>query len=290
MMRAPKQYGLLLELHPQLSILENRRNNELSLCIAILDRHVTWPAAVLAIGKQVFTILPFAFRNQAVRTVEYGLRRAVILFERDDLRRWHVLIRKTEDVFNLCGAERIDRLRIVTNNRNADPVGFQRIQNLRLNEIRILILIDKYVVEPRADFFCEFSLGDKVSPVQEQVVVIEHLATLLALHVMPEQFAEFVNPVNTPRVGLLQSLWQRLLRIHTARIDAKASIFFREPARGSSEIQFMTHDVHYVRCIAAIKHRKSRVQSKVLCIATQQPISNRMKRARPWQATCGQRQ
>ena len=102
-MRAPKQYGLVLELHPQLSIFEYRLNHELRFRITILYCYVSWFATDFAISRQALALLPFTFRYQAVRTVEYGLCRAIILFQRDDLGRWPELLRAAQDIFNLGG-------------------------------------------------------------------------------------------------------------------------------------------------------------------------------------------
>jgi len=108
------------------------------------------------------------------------------LFRRYDLGGWPVLIGKAENVLNFRGTERVDRLRIVTDHRDAFAVRFQRIQYSRLHEIRILILVDQHMVKRRPNLFGEFLFGNKMLPVKQQIVVVERLALLLAQHVVSE--------------------------------------------------------------------------------------------------------
>ncbi len=86
MVRPAKQDGLLFKLQTLFAILQNFRNNILGFRITILDRNVLRFAAIRTIRKEILPILPLAFRDQAVGTIEYGLRRAIVLFKRYDPR------------------------------------------------------------------------------------------------------------------------------------------------------------------------------------------------------------
>ena len=176
---------------------------------------------------------------------------------------------------------------IVTHNRYAESIGFQRVENLCLDQVRILILVNENVVKPRTNLARELRFGNKVAPVQEQVIVVEYLTALFTLHVLAKQLGELVGPVDTPWIAFVQSIQQRLLRIHAARIDSEAGIFPGESARGSREFQFVTYDVHNIRRIATIKNRKARIQSQVVRIVAQQAIGDGVKCARPGQSTRG---
>ena len=104
-------------------------------------------------APQHFAVLPLAFGHQRVRRIEHALRRTVVLFERDDRRRqavlWRVLIGKAEDVVDRRGPKRIDRLRIVADDGHAVAVLPQTLQDLRLQHVRVLILVDEDVIELR---------------------------------------------------------------------------------------------------------------------------------------------
>ena len=77
--------------------------------------------------------------------------RPVILLERDDLGGRHELVREPEDIFDLRRAERVDRLRVVTDHGDALSIRLQRPEDLCLHDIRVLVLIDEYVIEHGAD-------------------------------------------------------------------------------------------------------------------------------------------
>ena len=117
--RAAKQHRLFLEGHPQFTIPENLGNDILGLGIAVFDSHVLWLTAIAALRKQVLAVLPLAFRDQAIRAIQYRLRRAIVLLERNDLRGGDELIRKSEDVLDFRRTKRINGLRIVADNGDA---------------------------------------------------------------------------------------------------------------------------------------------------------------------------
>ena len=49
------------------------------------------------------------------------------------------------------GAERVDRLRVVADHGEPLPVGLQRVQDLGLQHVGVLVLVDQHVIEVRAD-------------------------------------------------------------------------------------------------------------------------------------------
>ena len=130
------------------------------------------------------------------------------------MRRRHVLIGKAQDVLDLCRTKRIDGLRVVADNGDTVAVRLECPQDLRLHEIRILVLVDQHMIEPGTDFLRELLVGYEVIPVQQQVIVVQRLALLLAHDVVAKQFTQFGLPVDTPGVGLIKDIGQRLLRIH----------------------------------------------------------------------------
>ena len=61
------------------------------------------------------------------------------------------LVGKVEDVAHGGGAERVDRLGIVADDRQAPASGLERQQDRGLEGVGVLILVDQDVVEAAAD-------------------------------------------------------------------------------------------------------------------------------------------
>jgi len=110
-----------------------------------------------------------------------------------------------QDVAHGRGAERIDRLRVVADGE-ALAAGLQRQQGRRLQPVGVLIFVDKDVVEAAADVLGEGRIAHRLRPVQQQVVVIEHVLLLLCLHIGREQVLQFGGPSGAPREGRAEHL------------------------------------------------------------------------------------
>ena len=65
------------------------------------------------------------------------LRRAIIAIERDDVGRRRELVGKIQDVAHGRGTERINRLGVVADNRQAAASGLERQQNRGLQPVRV---------------------------------------------------------------------------------------------------------------------------------------------------------
>ena len=282
-MRAPEQHGLTLQLQAFLASSENRLDDILGLGVAVLDRNVTGFAAFRRLRPQALLVLALASRYQAISAVQNRLRGPVVLLQRNDPGGRRILRRETEDIVDLRSTERVDGLCVVADNGQPPAVGFQRRQYLRLQQVGVLVLIDEDVIEPGTDFAGKVILADQVAPVQQQVVVVEHLVLLLAHDVVTEQQAQLIFPFSTPRVGVSKRLFQRLPGIDASRIDGKAGVFLREAARFLRQPELVTDDIHQVGCIAAIENREPGIQSQILSEPAQQAVADRVKCARPGQ-------
>src|SRR3954468_7547548 len=83
--------------------------------------------------------------------------------------------------------EGIDRLRVVTYDGQTTPGRLQGQQDRRLQAIRILILIDQHMIKTRCDVFRDRALNHHLSPVEQEIVVVQYVLLLLRLHVGPEK-------------------------------------------------------------------------------------------------------
>ena len=136
--------------------------------------------------------------DHAVGGGEDRLRRAVVAIERDDVGRRRELAREVEDVAHRRGAERIDRLRVVADDGEAAPVGLQRQQDRGLQAVGVLIFVDQHMVEAAADVVGERRIAHRLRPVEQQVVVIEHVLPLLGLDIGREQLLQLGCPAGAP--------------------------------------------------------------------------------------------
>ena len=103
------------------------------------------------------------------------LRRAVILLERDDVGARAEMAGKVEDVAHGRGAKRIDRLRVVADDGQALAVRPQRQQHRGLELVGVLIFVDQHVIEALGDFRRDRRLLHHVRPIEQEIVVIEHM-------------------------------------------------------------------------------------------------------------------
>ena len=158
------------------------------------------------------------------------MRRAVVPFERHNLGGRLELLGETENIVDFGRTKRVDRLRVIADDGHAGAVGFQRCKNIGLQPVRVLVLVDQYMVEPRTDLQGKLFFCDEMTPVQQQIVIVEYLALLLAHDVMSEQFAQLFLPIEAPGVTILERFAKRAHRVDCPRVNRKTGVFFRKPA------------------------------------------------------------
>ena len=107
------------------------------------------------------------------------------------------------------------------------------MQDLCLHDIRVLVFINEHMVEPRAYLPGELRVCDEMVPVQQQVIVVECLATLFSRYVVAEQLAKFGLPIGTPGIEFAKHVTQRPLRVDASRIYGQAGVLFWKAARFS---------------------------------------------------------
>ncbi len=83
--------------------------------------------------------------------------------------------REVEDVADRGGAERVDRLRVVADGGHAGAVGSEQRDDLRLDRVRVLVLVHEDVVEASSHAIARDRIGEQAVPEEQQVVVVEHL-------------------------------------------------------------------------------------------------------------------
>ena len=140
------------------------------------------------------------------------------------------------------------------------------------------------MVETRADFGGQRRVGRHHVPVEQQVVVVEHLLFELGLDVGAAERGELLFPVQAPRVRRLQRVPQRPLRVDAMRVDAEARVLAREALHRLREAEPVTHDVHQVRGVAAVEHAEAGIETEPRRVFADQAVADRVERAGPRQA------
>ena len=244
--------------------------------------------AALARGPQVLLVALGGQGDHPVRGVEDRLRRAVVLLERQ-----HLDVREhrgeVEDVAHVGGPERVDRLRVVADDRHPGPVGPQQRHDARLQRVGVLVLVDEHVVEPLADLGAGRRVLEQPEPVEQDVVVVEHAGGELALDVLAAQPLQVVLVLQAPGERRAQHVAERPLRVHGAAVDVHAGPLLREPAVGARQAELRAHDAHEVLGVAAVEDREPGVERDRRAVQAQQPRAHRVEGAAPHRAAPGSR-
>ncbi|SQH17216.1 Uncharacterised protein [Bordetella parapertussis] len=278
-----KQRRLRLERGPALALRQHLVGHPARLAGFVADAHQLGALRRGAIGPQRFGVAFGGQPDDRVGRIQDGLGGAVIALQRDHLGAAGKLLREIEDVAHARGAERIDRLRVVAHHGQAAAVGLHGQQDGGLQAVGVLVLVDQDMVEARADIGGQPRVAHHLGPVQQQVVVIEHVLLLLGQHIGLEQALELGLPGFAPRERLAQHLGQRRLAVDHARINGQAGALEREAVVGGRQPQLVAHDAHQLLGVAAIVHGKGLRQADARRAIAQQPRAHAVERAGPRQ-------
>jgi hypothetical protein len=93
------------------------------------------------------------------------------------------------------------------------------VQTANTSSTALLILIDKDVVEAATDIIGKAWLADHLGPVEQEIIVIEHILTLLGFDIGREQLLQLGRPGGAPRERHSQDFFDREFGIDATRID-----------------------------------------------------------------------
>ncbi len=281
--RGAEQHRLLLELQPFLAARQHAVDHEVGLRRLVLHRHQTRALRRGALAPQVLGEALGGERDHRIGGVEDGLGGAVVALQRHHPRRRREGRREVEDVAHRGAAEGVDRLRVVADHGQAAAVRLHREQDRRLQRVGVLVFVDQHVVEEAADFGTELRLAHHLRPVQQQVVVVEHLLRLLGLDVGAEQALELVLPLRAPREARLQHLGERGARVDHRRIDRQAGALLREALLRRRQPELVAHQVHQVGGVLAVVDAEAGVEPDAAGVVAQQARADGVEGARPLQ-------
>ncbi len=281
MVRGAKQHRLRFERQAALAMMQDGVDHEAGLAGFIVHADKLRP---LVAGALRFQILGEPFRRELDHGVggrKNRLRRAVIVFECDHLRARSEMAGKVENVAYGCGAERIDRLRIVADDREASAVRLERQENRGLQTIGVLVFVDQDVIEAIRNLGRDHRLGHHVRPVQQQIVEIEHVLALLGLDIGRKQRAQRPCKTRAPRKMRFQHFVQRALGVDDARIDRKAGVLGRKALLGLGIAEIVPDQIKQVRGILAVMDRERAIETDAFGMFAKQTRADAVERARP---------
>ena len=183
MVRGAEQHGLALQREPLLAAFENFLDHVARLIGLVAHADQMRPLGRFSLRPQILGEALLGQFDDGVGRRQDRLRRAVILLERHDVGARAEMTGKIEDVAHRRGAKRIDRLRVVADDGQALAVRPQRQQHRGLELVGVLIFVDQHVIEARGDFLGDRGLLHHVRPIEQEVVVIEHVLLLLDLDI-----------------------------------------------------------------------------------------------------------
>ena len=108
----------------------------------------------------------------------------------------------------------------------AGPVRPQRQQDLGLEPVGFLVLVDENVIKAPADFGGDGRLGHRVTPVQEEIVVIENVVLLLSCDIGLKEATELARRLVTPRKNPDKRLFERTAGIDGVRVEGNRPFAF----------------------------------------------------------------
>jgi hypothetical protein len=94
---------------------------------------------------------------------------------------------KVEDVPHCRGTKGIDRLGVVADHGEPCAIGCQREKDRGLQSVGVLILVNQDVIEIRPHLRGDRGHLNGLAPIQQQIVVIEHVVALLGGDVSGEE-------------------------------------------------------------------------------------------------------
>src|SRR5262249_16445760 len=153
-------------------------------------------------------------------------------------------------------------------------------QDLRLQLVRVLVLVDQNMIEIRPDVLREPRLGHHHVPVEKQIIVVEEVVALFLSYIAPEQTGEVTLPLQAPRKLLLQRLFQRALGVYREGINLETRFLPRKTLLLARETQLLAQSVEEIGRVGPVDHTELRVELQVPRVVTQQAVAYGVKGSR----------
>ncbi len=258
-------------------VLENAIHDPARLLVLIARGHERRPLTCRAPRPQVLGVPFRRAGDERVGDVEDGLRGAVVLLERHD-RGAGELGRKVEDVANRGAAERVDALRVVADDGDVPVSAGHPLEDARLEEVRVLILVHEHVIVEPGDAAAELLVGEHAGPEEEQVVVVHEIALGLPLRVVGEHADDLLPLVEELRELVAQDGLDRELGVHVPGVDVMQRLLLRKARLLLAEAERGAGDAHEILGVALIEDREVPGDPRRLAVGAQQTMRGAVER------------
>ena len=135
------------------------------------------------------------------------------------------------------------------------------------------------MIELRLDLRSDDFIDRETSPVQEQVVEIDHSERALPSCIRPEQRRDVVPVLLAPRKGIGEHPGKRSLRVHRAGVDIEQRALLRKPPPTLRVPVLLAHEVEHVRGVSRVEHAEPRRQPERRRVPTDEMMGDGMERA-----------
>ena len=278
--RGPKQHRLPPQGDARLAMFEDLADHEVRLLDFVVASDLHRPLPLLAIGPEILRIAFGRQSDHAVGGLQDRLRAAVVLLQPDDLR-VGIMLGQVENIADRGRAEGIDRLRVVAHDRHPPALRRKLVNDLGLQDIRVLVLIDQHAIELPANDRPGRGVFQQAVPIEQQVVVVQHAAGLLAIDVAAEQPLQFRAPFQAPGKVPHQGVFELLAGVDATAVNVHAGPLLGEPPIGLGQAQLGADDVHQVLGIGPIVDRETGRQPDGLAVAAEQARGDGVKGPAP---------
>ena len=271
------EHRLLAQEHPALARRQHPVTDLDGLLGLIAAEDELRALAPLAGGSQRLGEADLRLGGDGVGDVEQRLGGAVVALQQHRAGAGEPL-RETEDVIGGCRPEAVDGLEVVADRGDRRAVAGQRLDDLDLQLVDVLVLVDEHMVKAGGQPRPGLRVARQRAPEDEQVVEIEDAERPLARRVAAKQAGQVVGVLGAPRKRLVDHLAHRPLGVDRPRIDVDQRLLAGKPAARLGMSLFLAHEVDHVRRVPGIEQAEVRAQSQGRRVGAHEPVSHRRER------------
>ena len=272
------QHCLVLECDAFLSmrkyLVADRRN--LGILVGTCDE--TWAYSGLTVGGMQHGGEPLrSFSSHTICQVENLLSRSVIGAENYCPRSRKALF-EMQDVTRFSSAERVDGLCIVSDDRDSFVGSAQRLQNIYLQSVHVLVFINQYVIERTREPWAQTIIKGGGPPEQEKVVEVKHASSPFAGDVAAANLDYLLHDIVCPRRHCRGYRRDGPASVDGSRIDIQQKSLAWEPLAGGLRVAALfSNEVNDVGSIGRIQYRESFGNTERMRISPQSPVCDGVK-------------
>jgi len=160
-----------------------------------------------------------------------------------------------QDVARFGSTERVDRLRIVSDDCDAFVGPAQRPQNIHLQSVHVLIFINQYVIERTSKPWTQPVIEGGGPPEQEKVVEVKHASSPFAGYVAAANLDYLLDNIVRPRRHCRGYRRDGPPSVYRSRIEIEEKrLAWEPPAGGLGVAALFANEVKDVGSIGRVQH------------------------------------